>query len=69
LVNAYAASHDDRAFALIHRGIDQHMWDIVSGLRVNPLYSQLRQDPRWADVMKHLEAEEARSRSSDQGSN
>lgn len=68
LVAAYAALQDDRAFALIHRAIDQHVWGIVSQLRVNPVYSELRQDARWAEVMKHLEAEESRGGVSDQGS-
>ena len=68
LVVAYAALHDDRAFALIHRAIDQHVWGIVAQLRLNPVYSELRQDARWAEVMKHLEAEESRGVSGDQSS-
>jgi hypothetical protein len=69
LAQAYGALHDDRAFEWIHKGIDQHIGEIVGRLRLNPMYSELRQDARWADVMKHLEAEESRGGSRDQSSN
>jgi len=69
LALAYAELHDDRAFEWIHKGIDQHIGEIVGRLRLNPFYSELRQDGRWADVMKHLESEESKGGSRDQSSN
>jgi DNA-binding winged helix-turn-helix (wHTH) protein/TolB-like protein/tetratricopeptide (TPR) repeat protein len=59
LAFAYAVLGDQRAFGLIHQGIDRHIAGIVNTLRLSPVYSQLRKDPRWNAVMAHLEAEEA----------
>ncbi|MGD8830514.1 MAG: TIR domain-containing protein [Pseudomonadales bacterium] len=60
MAEAYARLGDDRAFDWIHTAIDRHSLWVVSGLRAKPVYSRLRNDPRWAKVMSHLEAEEAR---------
>jgi tetratricopeptide (TPR) repeat protein len=60
LVNVYAALGDERAFRLIHEAIDRHVAAIVNTLRLGPIFSQLRTDPRWKDVMTHLESEEAK---------
>jgi adenylate cyclase len=62
MVVAYAQLDHDRAFEWIHTAIDRHTWAIVLTLRTGPLFSELRQDPRWAEVMAHLESEEAKGR-------
>jgi TolB-like protein/Tfp pilus assembly protein PilF len=62
MVFAYAALGDDRVFEWIRTAIDDHVWIVVGTLRANPLFSELRKDPRWAEVMKHLESEEAKGR-------
>jgi tetratricopeptide (TPR) repeat protein len=63
MVNAYAALDKDRAFEWIHRAIDRRIGPVVMTLRLNPTYTELREDPRWDDVIAHLEAEEAKGRS------
>jgi hypothetical protein len=63
MVDAYAALDKDRAFEWIHRAIDRRASVVVLTLRLNPTYTELRKDPRWDDVMAHLEAEEAKGRS------
>jgi tetratricopeptide (TPR) repeat protein/TolB-like protein len=65
MVLAYAALGDERVFEWIHKAIDQRIWGIVGTLRVHPVFSELRNDPRWTEVMAHLEAEEAEGRSGD----
>jgi adenylate cyclase len=62
MVAAYAQLDHDRAFEWIHTAIDRHVWALVFSLRVGPIFSELRQDPRWAEVMTHLETEEAKGR-------
>ncbi len=65
LVMGYAVLDHDRAFAWIHEAIDQHIAAVVYGLRSNPGYAALRQDPRWTRVMTHLESEERQGRTRD----
>ena len=60
MAGVYAVLGDDRAFDWIHRAIDRHIGWTTSTLRVDPFYSELRKDPRWNEVMTHLEAEEAK---------
>ena len=62
MVTAYAALDHNRAFEAIHMAIDRHSIPVITTLRWDPTYSELRKDPRWARVMRHLEAEEARTR-------
>ena len=62
MVAAYAALDHDRAFDLIHVALDRHSIPVITTLRWDPRYSEMRQDARWARVMRHLEAEEARTR-------
>jgi TolB-like protein/Tfp pilus assembly protein PilF len=61
MVFAYAVLDHDRAFEWIHTAIERHIWPVVISLRV-PIYPKLREDPRWAEVMNHLESEEAKGR-------
>jgi TolB-like protein len=63
MVDAYAALDKDRAFEWMHRAIDRRISNVVTTLRLSPTYTELRKDPRWDDVMAHLEAEEAKGRS------
>jgi hypothetical protein len=63
MVRAYAALDKDRAFEWMHRAIDRRISNVVTTLRLSPTYTELRKDPRWDDVMAHLEAEEAKGRS------
>jgi tetratricopeptide (TPR) repeat protein len=67
MVFAYAGLGDDRVFDWIHAAIDHHT-AVVYGLRVGPLFSEFRKDPRWAEVMAHLESEEAKGRAQHRGS-
>jgi len=60
MAETYAQLGDDRAFDWIHSGIEQHIGLVIWLLRTNPAYAALRDDPRWAEVMAHLEAEEAK---------
>ena len=64
LVQAYAALGDDRAFDWIHQGIEEHHENVTMMLRTNPVFADLRKDPRWNQVMSHLLAEEAKGRGS-----
>jgi len=66
LVQAYAGLGDERVFESIHAAIDRHIWTLVLTLRSSPIFSAQRKDPRWAEVMKHLESEEAKGRALDQ---
>jgi hypothetical protein len=52
----------DKAFAQLHRAIDEHSMYAIVPLRVSPTFDELRSDPRWDDVMRHLTEEEARGR-------
>jgi tetratricopeptide (TPR) repeat protein/TolB-like protein len=63
IVYGYAALRDPRAFEWIHRAIDHHVVSTVPFIRVNPVFSGLYDDPRWAEVIEHLDAEEAEARS------
>jgi TolB-like protein len=63
MVDAYAALDNDRAFEWIHRAIDRRIFPVVATLRLGPTYTELRKDPRWDEVMAHLEAEEAKGSS------
>jgi TolB-like protein/tetratricopeptide (TPR) repeat protein len=69
MVSAYAALGDDRMFDWIHTAIDHRTITVVSVLRADPRFSEARRDPRWAEVMKHLESEEAKGRIQNQSSN
>jgi len=62
MVETYAQLRDDRAFDWMHKAIDRHDILITHTLRANPIYSELHEDPRWAEVMAHLETEEAKAR-------
>lgn len=57
-----------RAFESIHQAIDRRIYETISGLRLNPVFSELRKDSRWEEVMRHLEAEEAKGRAGSSGS-
>ena len=61
----YAGMHDDRAFEWIHTAIDRHAWPVIQYLRLHPIFADLQKDPRWVEVMKHLESEEAQGRGGD----
>ena len=65
-MEAASRAERDRAFEWIHTAIEHHTQPIVGTLCVNPLYSGLRTDPRWAEVMKHLASEEAKGRAQHQ---
>jgi hypothetical protein len=60
MAETYAQLGDDRAFDWIYSAIDRHINSAIWRLRANPAYSALRTNPRWAEVMSHLEAEEAK---------
>jgi tetratricopeptide (TPR) repeat protein len=49
----------DVAFHWLHECIDAHA--VFIGLRSDPLWNMLSHDARWADVIRHLEREEAGS--------
>jgi hypothetical protein len=68
MVRAYVELDRDRAFEWIHIAIDRHVIGVVGALRTSILYAELRKDPRWAEVMAHLEAEEAKGRVGGRGS-
>jgi tetratricopeptide (TPR) repeat protein len=68
MVRAYVELDRDRAFEWIHIAIDRHVTFLVVGLRTSITYAELRKDPRWAEVMAHLEAEEAKGRGRGRGS-
>jgi predicted nucleic acid-binding protein len=69
MVFAYAALGDDRVFDWLHAAIDHHIAVIVTTIRTAQTYSEeLRKDPRWAEVMAHLESEEAKGRGQHQSS-
>jgi hypothetical protein len=68
MVYAYAELDTDRAFEWIHKAIERHITGVIGVLRLNPVYSELRKDPRWDDVMRRLEAEEAKGRSAGRSS-
>jgi len=59
---AYAVLGDDRAFDWIHTAINRRILWTISTLRASLVYSELRKNPRWAEVIAHLEAEEAEGR-------
>jgi TolB-like protein/tetratricopeptide (TPR) repeat protein len=60
MVLAYVALDDERVFEWLHRAIDHRINAIIAGLRLAPVFARLREDPRWHEVMAHLEAEEAK---------
>ena len=60
MVRAYVELDRDRAFEWIHIAIDRHVTFLVGGLRTSIVYAELRKDPRWTEVMAHLEGEEAK---------
>ena len=60
MVYAYAALDDERVFEWLHRAIDHRNDAIVVHLRLEPIFAHLREDPRWDEVLAHLEAEEAK---------
>jgi len=61
LVRGYAALGDPRAFKWTHRAIAEHQVAVVPFLPIIPLYSGLREDPRWEDVLAHIYSESAAS--------
>lgn len=67
MIMAYATMDRDRAFDSIHSAIDHHILSVILTLRWDANYSELRKDPRWNEVMRHLEAEEARTRAGNSG--
>jgi TolB-like protein/tetratricopeptide (TPR) repeat protein len=68
MVWAYAELDTDHAFDWIHKAIERHISSVIGLLRVSPVYSELRKDPRWDEVMRRLEAEEAKGRAGDRSS-
>ena len=68
MVHAYAELDTDRAFEWIHKAIERHITSVIGLLRVSPVYAELRKDPRWDEVMRRLEAEEAKGRAGDRSS-
>ena len=52
----------DRAIASLHRAIDERSIVVVATLRLNPAYDEMRDDPRWDEIMRHLNDEETRAR-------
>jgi DNA-binding winged helix-turn-helix (wHTH) protein/TolB-like protein/tetratricopeptide (TPR) repeat protein len=68
MVHGYAQLNRTKAFEWIHEAIERHVLAIITFLRVNPTYSELRTDPRWNEVMAHLEAEEAKGAAGRSGS-
>jgi hypothetical protein len=72
MVHTYASLDKEldraRAFEWIHTAIERHNMTVVGLLRVSSIYSELRKDPRWNEVMRHLEAEEAKGRSAGRSS-
>jgi len=55
----FAGLEDDRVFDVIHDAIDRHT-SVVEFLRLSYIFAPQRTDPRWAEVIAHLEREEAR---------
>ena len=58
VIPAYAALGEyDKAFEWLHHVVEEHnvvLWLI----RIAPIFDELRRDPRWAELMVHLEREE-----------
>jgi TolB-like protein len=54
-----AANEIDDAFRYLHEGIEQRHAAEVIWLRCTPWLAPLREDPRWQEVMTHLEEMEA----------
>lgn len=63
MVLGYEELDTARALKWIHEAIDRHNAPVVGSLRASRIHAKLRKDPRWAEVMAHLEAEEAKARS------
>jgi hypothetical protein len=54
LVNAYVGVHDRaRAFAALERAHYEHS-NIVTSLKTHPLYDPLRDDPRFAALLRRV---------------
>ena len=62
MASTYPALDSDLAFDWIHQAIDRHNIPVVTSLRFDFRYDELRGDPRWTKVMRHLEKEEAKTR-------
>ena len=59
LVPAYIAlGEHDKAFEWLRRSVEERTV-ATSFIRIDPIYMELHQDPRWAELMAHLEREEA----------
>jgi DNA-binding winged helix-turn-helix (wHTH) protein/TolB-like protein len=65
MVYAYMVLEDPRAFEWLHTAIDRHIGPIVPFIRVLPLYSELRKDRHWNEVLAHLDSELGRQHGSD----
>ena len=65
---AYATLGDyDRAFHWLHRAVDEHAATVLSLLRLDPTFTAMRADPRWEEVIRRLEEEEARGGAGNHG--
>ena len=66
---AYATLGDyDRAFRWVHRAVEEHAAVVLQSLRLDTTFTAMRGDPRWEEVIRHLEEEEARGRRGPSGS-
>ena len=62
LVPAYIALGDhDKAFEWLRRSVEQRTV-AISFIRIDPVYRELHQDSRWAELMAHLERVESQSK-------
>ena len=61
LVPAYIALGEcDKAFEWLRRSVEERTV-AISFIRIDPIYRELHQDPRWAELMAHLERVESQS--------
>jgi TolB-like protein len=62
MATAYPALDAGLAFDWVRQAIDRHNIPVVTSLRFDTRYDELRGDPRWTEVMRHLEKEETKTR-------
>ena len=53
-----ALQNKDIAFEWMHVAVEQRDWNIIKGIRTDPLFDSMRQDPRWREVEEKLSYEE-----------
>ena len=64
IIPAYVAlSEHEKAFEWLHRAIEERIALVLQFLRVDSIYDELRKDPRWDEVINHLEKVESQSES------